>query len=167
MVSLSNHLSLLDNPSLKLSFDKLRTSGTVNNPQPAHQQPAHGEPVEPSFPTGHSSLKPSFDKLRMSGTVNNPQSAHHQPAHGELVEPPRLISTIIGRGGFITYSTGQPHHKPTIPAISPSFRRKPESRTLGNRLPFFREDFLDSGFRRNDGYRRRNDGCRRNNGCLK
>ena len=36
-------------------------------------------------------------------------------------------------------------------SINPSFRRKPESRTLGSRLVLFREDFLDSGFRRNDG----------------
>ena len=32
MVSLSNHLSLPDNPSLKPSFDKLRMSGETNNP---------------------------------------------------------------------------------------------------------------------------------------
>ena len=38
--------------------------------------------------------------------------------------------------------------------IKPSFRRKPESRTLGSRPVLFREDFLDSGFRRNDGYLR-------------
>ena len=36
-------------------------------------------------------------------------------------------------------------------SIKPSFRRKPESRTLCSRLALFREDFLDSGFRRNDG----------------
>ena len=36
-------------------------------------------------------------------------------------------------------------------SIKPSFRRKPESRTLGSRFVLFREDFLDSGFRRNDG----------------
>ena len=44
-----------------------------------------------------------------------------------------------------------PGYKPVVPAIKPSFRRKPESRTLGSRCTPFREDFLDSGFRRNDG----------------
>ena len=46
---------------------------------------------------------------------------------------------------------GQMQHKPVVPTITPSFRRKPESRTLGSRLVLFLEDFLDSGFRRNDG----------------
>ena len=44
-----------------------------------------------------------------------------------------------------------PGYRPVIPAIKPSFRRKPESRMLGSRIVLFREDFLDSGFRRNDG----------------
>ena len=34
----------------------------------------------------------------------------------------------------------------------PSFRRKPESRRFDSRHALFREDFLDSGFRRNDGF---------------
>ena len=41
--------------------------------------------------------------------------------------------------------------------LKPSFRRKPESRTFGSRYALFPEDFLDSGFRRNDGCL----GCRR------
>ena len=43
------------------------------------------------------------------------------------------------------------HHPKGNRSIKPSFRRKPESRTLSSRHALFPEDFLDSGFRQNDG----------------
>ncbi len=55
----------------------------VNNPKSAH-----GELVEPSFPTGHSSLRPSFDKLRMSGTVNNPPTERPTTCNPLINNPP-------------------------------------------------------------------------------
>ncbi len=56
-------------------------------------------------------------------------------------------ATLLGRPFRVHCGEGQQGNRIT----NPSFRRKPESRTLGSRHALFREDFLDSGFRRNDG----------------
>ena len=50
-------------------------------------------------------------------------------------------------------ATVVPARATVIPAGQPSFRQKPEARTLGSRPALFPQDFLDSGFRRNDGGR--------------
>ena len=67
------------------------------------------------------------------------RQAHHE----------RRKETTSGEGKQLDFAhalvsvAGQPRQ--------PSFRRKPESRILGSRLVLFPENFLDSGFRRNDG----------------
>ena len=80
-------------------------------------------------------------RRRRQDRVSLPAIVSHQP--GYYTQGP-----YPGRGDCVLTIATQA----TVVPAQPSFRRKPESRTLGSRLVLFREDFLDSGFRRNDGF---------------
>ena len=72
-----------------------------------------------------------------SNSLGIERRAGYKPAPTLMIIPKSVANT--------------PESLPGNRAIKPSFRRKPESRTLGSRRALFLEDFLDSGFRRNDG----------------